>query len=205
MAMKDSFHSRAYHRYFEGYEEREQCNESGGITIRRFYTGMYYKQDISDKHRAGTRILFALAYLLSVTLFLYSATRPVACNAAWYVAIPSVGSLVFLVLTGVYLFFNLTSPRQMQIRSFRDSHERLTAVSGWTAGFLMATAVFSFFSLVSAPNAWESTVLCAVMYLLSSLCMFAVCVTERHTRYLTVESDYPHQTKGSRINYLADY
>lgn len=205
MTKKDSYHSRAYHRYFEGYEEREQCNENGSLVIRRFYTGMYYKQDVSDKRRMLIRVLYGLLYTLGVAMFLYAATRQVACNNTWYVTIPSVGSLVSSVLTAVYLFFNITSPRAMQIRSYRDSHERLVTTSAFSAAFMAGTAASSALSLLQKPTAVGATLLCSALYMISGICMLVIFLKEKIMHYLTLESDYPNQVKGSRIRYESDF
>ena len=129
MEKKKAYHSAAYHRYFEGYEELQKCMPDGRVVIERFYTGMYYRQNIPDSRRRLNRGIFALCLLAAAELFLYTASRPLPCSNLWYVNIPSVWSLVTLILTAMYTVLNLIAPREMEIHSYRDAHERLIAVS----------------------------------------------------------------------------
>lgn len=205
MEKKKILHSRAYHRYFEGYEELQKCGPDGRIVIERCYTGTYYRQAVSARRRWAVRIFFALACLFAAALFLYTASRPIPCSNLWYVNIPSVWSLVTLILTGAYTALNLIAPREMEVRSYRDAHQRLTAVSGACAAGLLLTGIAAALSLLQKSEHLQETLLCAAGYFLCSALIGGIFLTERATPYTERESPYCHQAKGSRIRYESEF
>ena len=58
-------HSRYYHRRFEGFMEQMVTGEDGRRRIRRVYVGDYFSQDMPDRRRVLTRILYAGLWLLA--------------------------------------------------------------------------------------------------------------------------------------------
>ena len=49
-----NYHSRSYHRFFEGYTEKGIVNEKGNYQIVRVYTGDYY-EPVSYTHLRAIR------------------------------------------------------------------------------------------------------------------------------------------------------
>lgn len=205
MEKKKAYHSAAYHRYFEGYEELQKCMPDGRVVIERFYTGMYYRQNIPDSRRRLNRGIFALCLLAAAELFLYTASRPLPCSNLWYVNIPSVWSLVTLILTAMYTVLNLIAPREMEIHSYRDAHERLIAVSRLCAAGLVVTGAAAALSLSVSGGPAAETLRCAAQYAVCGILIFLIFHIEKNTSYTEQGSRYPHQAKGSRIRYESEF
>ena len=82
------WHSKAYHRHFEGYAEVETTNEKGKTVIERVYVGDYYRLDLPKSKRVQLRLFYAGLIALVAALFGFAASRSVGANMTWYLAIP---------------------------------------------------------------------------------------------------------------------
>lgn len=148
--MKGSYHSRAYHRFFEDYEEVVEPGKNGrGKHIRRFYTGFYYVPQMTDKRLVGQKVLYVFLYLLGFALFLTSAAAPVTGNTVWYVAIAI--AIVFLVLLALLrsLIHYTAAKKRMTVGEYKESSVALqkNALGATVCLVAMALvkAVYTFF------------------------------------------------------------
>lgn len=66
--MAREYHSRAYHRHFEGYIEKESRGLNGKPFIERVYAGDYYVSAQSAKENVCYRIITGTVNLLTVFL-----------------------------------------------------------------------------------------------------------------------------------------
>lgn len=149
---KKKRHSSAYHRYFEGYAERECYDEKGKRHIERVYVGNYYRRAVSDGQHKALKAQYAVMYLLSLAVFLFAGTRDTQLNTARYVYIPVILSLVAMLCLLVTIVFNLIAPREMVIRAYRDSSEKLIYTSISTAVLQIVNALATIFGMFYVPG-----------------------------------------------------
>lgn len=97
------WHSRYYHREFEGWEEASVLNKDGkGTTIRRVYRGKYYvpSMDLRDSGRFKAELTGMGAF--SVVLFLIAGCLNAFSNYCWYTVLPyalAIPCLVNMILS----------------------------------------------------------------------------------------------------------
>lgn len=120
MPQSADFHSKTYHRYFEGWSEWYETDGKGKKKIRRVYTGVLHQLDAPDPVRFRLRIAYILFYALALVLFLFAAFQPVGGNSAWYGALMTAVCIPTLVLTLVFLVSYLTAPREMTLYQYRS-------------------------------------------------------------------------------------
>jgi len=112
--------SRAYQKYFEGYEEMALPKKNGkGTRIVRVYRGDYYLEDVPDSAWRGGKVLYALCYVLSFTAFLAAALPARPGNMTWYAVIPQAVAVLayFWLLTVVCS--RIVSDRRMTISKYK--------------------------------------------------------------------------------------
>ena len=144
-----TWHSKAYHRFFEGYSEVSVPRPNGkGTVIQRIYTGNYYRQDLTNGQRILIRILFAVLFLCIAYLFVSSATLPLASNSTWYVVLTQVVSIPFLFWIVIAFFSYLPAGRDLTIDGYRSSSlalKKATLGAAISLGMVaLATLVFMF-------------------------------------------------------------
>jgi hypothetical protein len=146
---RGTWHSKAYHRFFEGYSEITVPEPNGkGYRIQRIYTGNYYRQDLMKGRRILLRVLYVALFLGAVYLFVSNAILPLASNSTWYVVLTQAASIPFLFWTLIALFSYLPAERDMTINTYRSSSsslKRATFGSAISLGVLaLATLAFMF-------------------------------------------------------------
>ena len=119
------WHSRAYHRHFEGYTEIERIDERGHARIERVYAGVRYTPDIPPRRLTGLKLLYVLLWLSACAAAILAGTREIAANHRWFVAL--VQFLLFggLLWEAVGLFNFLTAPRSRTVGDYKSSHDTL--------------------------------------------------------------------------------
>lgn len=120
MPQSASFHSKGYHRYFEGYSEEAYVDEKGKKRIRRVYTGVLHRAQISDARLGWTKRTYFLFLVLAALVFVFAATRRVGSNTCWYAAVFE----ALCVLGFLWLFYELVcyaaAARDMTADDFRS-------------------------------------------------------------------------------------
>ena len=206
MEEKRQYHSRAYHRYFEGYEESRRVNDKGKLKIERVYVGHYFRQNIGDRERILKRVLSFALYLAVLGSFLFAVTLDIRCNKAWYVVSSTVLSFLAMMWLAITLFFNLTAKREMEIRTLRDSSERFITASRLSFIFtaLSAFAVAVHVTLNPGKDLPE-TILCGVIFVLDSVMLFILYKMEKDLKYDVLPQKSGYIEKGYPIKYLAEF
>jgi hypothetical protein len=199
---RGTWHSKSYHRFFEGYSEVSIPRPNGkGTIIQRIYTGNYYRQNITDRQRILIRILFIILYGCITFLFISSAITPSLVNSTWYVVLPEAVCLVFLswILITFYSYFQLT--RDLTIEGYRSSSGALLKASlgasislGLTA---LATLVFIF---VNLPNKPSLEIFIVLKYLAGGLISFSINRIERKVHYVIIPSQNQVPDNVNEIN-----
>jgi hypothetical protein len=185
-----AWHSKAYHRFFEGYSEINVPNPGGkGYRIQRTYTGDYYRQDLTRGQRILLRVLYVALFLGVAYLFVSSAILPFAGNSTWYVTLSQAISLPFLFWIIIAFFSYLPAERDMTIHAHRSSSLALQkATLGSAVGLgvtALATLVFMLLNLSDEPLV---ELLSAVKYLAGGVLALSMNRAERGIRYLVIPS-----------------
>lgn len=199
--MSKQKHSQSYHRYFENYAEKEILLPGGGRTIERVYVGKYYRVDLSDEQLRRQRTQFLFQFLLSLAGYLAGALMA-RISAVSLVALATMPPLVAVLFYGVAIFYRLTTPREMEIRAFRDSSENLQKNS---LAFLICILICFGFTLggsllvpgYSALEAFPSL----FCYLVSAGAAMKVYQAEKNTPYITLLPKHERPSESSPIRY----
>ena len=185
----EPWHSRAYHREFEGYAEREVPGEKGRTKIERIYVGNYYELDATDQRRRllkWTHIVFSLG---AWVFFLMGATARVAANfsrlTAFFQAI-QVLTMVWLLIVGVR---NLLTPPRMRVRQYKDSS---CAVLLWTRIAAVCAGVSCLltliFTLIHTREGLGAGLLCALYHALAAVLVMLSYYIEAQQNYRVIPS-----------------
>ncbi len=180
---KMPFTMRAYHKHFEGYSETIVKKKNGKTKVRYEYTGEYYCPDLSSRQYVLIRLLYGCLYLLAIAFFIYSGSRNVTVNTAWYVALPQAAAVMALFWCLVGLCCYINADRKMTVGVWRGSAVRLKRASAASAGCLgivsLAVLLYELFNR-QPPSEWLLLLCC---YLLSALLMIGIYKTECNISY----------------------
>lgn len=199
---KKQHHSSAYHRYFEGFAERKCYDENGIAHIERVYVGNYYRRNISNRHHKLLKAQYAVLYLLSMAAFLFAGTRGTQLNAVVYVYIPVVLALAAMLYLIFPLFYNLTAPREMMIRSYRDSSEKLIRVSMCAAVLQVISALATIIGMFCIPGqVGPQQFLSVAGFLAGAGLLLWIWQTERCVEYETLPPKNARPERSSVIKY----
>jgi hypothetical protein len=182
------FHSKGYRRYFEGYSEYKETLPNGKVKIRRIYTGVYHKAELSTGKRRFIRSSYCILFALAILLFFYSVTLPVGSNSCLYVTIPE----AFSILGFIWSFYNLvnylTAPCNMTVYEFRTVAALKRSIS-ILALMLAATGILSVIYFLLNSGGPLSLKLSGIATLLLSAvcCLFIYLIEKRivYTRFLS--------------------
>lgn len=203
---KKQYHSRAYHRYFEEFAELRYCDEKGRLRIDRVYVGNYYRRNVSDGRHKLLKIQYAVTYLLALTIFLFAGTRDTQLNGVVYVYVPVTLSLAAMLYFILPLFYNLTAPREMIIRNYRDSSEKLINVSMCAAVLLIVSALATIAGMICVPGqVGLKQFLSIAGFLVSALFLLWLWQTERSLEYETLPPKNTRPARASVVKFRDTY
>lgn len=199
---KKQHHSSAYHRYFEGFAERKCYDENGNTHIERVYVGNYYRRKTSDRHLKALKARYVVLYLLSMAAFLFAGTRDTQLNVVVYVYIPVVLALAAMLYLIFPLFYNLTVPREMMIRSYRDSSEKLIRISICAAVLQAVSALMTIIGMICIPGqVGPQQFLSVAGFLVGAGLLLWIWQTERCAEYETLPPKNARPERSSVIKY----
>jgi archaellum biogenesis protein FlaJ (TadC family) len=190
---RGTWHSKAYHRFFEGYSEITVPNSNGkGYRIQRIYTGNYYRQDLTKGQRIMLRGLYVALFLCIAYLFVSNAVLPLVSNSTWYVVLTQIVSIPFLFWMVIVFISYLPAVGDMTIDGYRNSSPALQkATFGCAASLGIAAVVTLFFVLLNPSVRPMVELACAGKYLAGGLLALSMNRIERKVNYLII----PSQTK----------
>lgn len=183
-----SFFSSSYHRYFEGYSEYEVTDEKGVSRIRRIYTGMYYIPELDRKQWILHRLVQSMLWIAAWALLIFGASRQGAGNSIWYVGICQAVDVAVLVWIGSALFNYLIASAKMTVGEWRSSAQRIIRGSICALVSIVVTAVMTVLDLMLTGEGTVEHLCSTACYLLASLCMVTMWMTERRIVYKRVPS-----------------
>ena len=163
--LSHGYHSRAYHRHFEGYRETEVTDARGRTRIRRDYVGEWYSQDLSRGRRIGLKIALTALWALTVAVFVFTAARATYANASWYVAVSEFGAVAGFLWTLVSLILYLTAPVKMTVGDYRSASKGVLRGSICIAGFSILTTLLTALHAVLGSETWAAELLCCAGFL----------------------------------------
>lgn len=194
------WHSKAYHRHFEGYTEVETVNQKGKLVIQRIYTGDYYRLDLPRSKRILLRITYALLWLLACALFGFAASRPIGANMTWYLAIVQMLVVCSLAAVLFSLLSHCTAARDMTVGDWKSSSVNIKRRTVFAALMLELNAAITLLYLLFAGDRWGAHLLCILLYALSGLALVVMNRLEANAPYLTFPSSQPAPPDGSYID-----
>lgn len=183
------FHSRAYHRNFEGYTEVKTLDARGRSVIRRVYAGKYYEPDLAPFRRVTLRIFYLLFFLGGTALFLFCATRALPCNSARYVFLFQAASIPLLLWCVYVLVFYMPSTGKLTIGEYKTQHTSLIRSTQLTAACMWASAAAALVCFFAAADGRVfGVLLCAGGFALSGGLIFLITLFERNLQYTVTSS-----------------
>jgi archaellum biogenesis protein FlaJ (TadC family) len=199
---KNTPHSKAYHRFFEGYSEVTVPKAEGkGTRIERIYTGDYYRQDLTNLQRILIRLLYVTLFLCAAYLYISSAIVPLAINSTWYLVLPQAVSLPFLFWIIIAFFYYLPAKRDMVIADYRRSSLSLQKATRGAAIALGITALATLIYIGLNPSEGSLRVLLfTIKYSVAGLITLAMSMIERKVKYLIIPSQHRPPENSYEIN-----
>lgn len=114
-------HSKAYHRYFEGYSEHRELRRDGGTRIVRIYTGAYHVQRLTKAQAVFLRLVYVALFLLSCAAFILAALRRLSGPLSWIVPMPQALAAIGYIWTMPALAGYLLAGRRMTVDDYRET------------------------------------------------------------------------------------
>lgn len=190
------FHSRAYHRNFEGYTEVKTLDARGRSVIQRVYTGRYYEPDLAPFRRVTLRIFYLLFFLSGIALFLFCATRALPCNSVLYVALFQAIAIPLLIWCVYVLIFYIPSTGKLTIGEYK-MRKSLIRATQLTAACMWACAAATLFCFFAAPI--SGVLLCAGGFAVSGGLIFLISLFERNLEYTVTNGSAVSPEDGVEI------
>ena len=156
------WHSSAYHRYFEGYTEREVVNEKGKVKIQRVYIGDWYVRDLDKKQRILLPVMLFLMLAAASALFVICAVQTIPANMTWYTAVCQFAAGMCLAWNLVAWIEYIASPRKMTIGDYNSSTVRFRRSSIASVGALFLCALVLVICAFIYPEYIGAHLLCAL-------------------------------------------
>lgn len=194
------WHSKAYHRHFEGYAEVETTNEKGKTVIERVYVGDYYRLDLPKNKRVGLRCLYAALIALEAGLFGFAASRPVGANMTWYLAIAQMVAVCLLGLLCVNLLSHNTAPRNMTVGDWKSSSKKLQRNAKYTALTMELLALLTLLHLILNGENWGTHLMCIGLYAAAGLASVVLNRLEANAPYKVWRSTEEAPPDGAYID-----
>lgn len=194
------WHSKAYHRHFEGYAEVETTNEKGKTVIERVYVGDYYRLDLPKKKRILLRAGYGALIILAALLFWFAASRPVGANMTWYLAIAQMVGVCLIGLLCVNLLSHCIAPRDMTIGDWKSSSEKLQRNAKYTALIMELLAFLTLLHVLLNGENWPVHLLCTALYAVAGLTAVVMNRLEANAPYITYHSTEEAPEDGAYID-----
>lgn len=188
------WHSRSYHKYFEGYSEHYQLDEKGRRKICRVYTGPLYRPQLSQKRRRALLLIRFVLFAAGAALFLIGAFQPAVCNLTFYSAIFQALSVLPVFWSFLGIWAHLSAPGDLKIGEYKRSAVRLRKASAVSAAFLLAGAAAAMLAGFLASSRFDArSGLCAALFFLSAAAFFALNRLEVSVKYDVTEPQADEQ------------
>ena len=181
--------SRAYKRFFEGYEEVTIPNRNGrGFRIKRIYRGGYYRQDITTCRWVLLKMIYAFLFILSFCFFANPALRSIPVNSVWYVTISQAVVVALYFWSVTVLCSYIVSGRNMTISKYKRACVPIRyAFKSTFIALLVTTVLTVLFVVVNPAKDTGRDTINMIQYLISALLIFIIYEVERRINYTVLE------------------
>ena len=130
-------YNRSYHRFFEGYVEKDVLDPTTGrMHIERVYAGDYYRHKLEDKEWKQLKVKYAVMYGIALVCFFVAGLSK--NTNVWYTTIPVVLVLFGLLWLGFYVVSYICAARKLVIRQYRDREILQATAMGSAIAFGLA-------------------------------------------------------------------
>jgi hypothetical protein len=195
------FHSWSYHRFFEGYKEVKVLDANGRPSIKRIYTGTWFKQNLSTSKYVLLRTWYVLLFAGIIFMLIQAASLQKESGQVQYLVIPEIATtggifLLFYVLFVNYLFV----PKRMTLHDYRSSAvlikqaAMLLSICFGLDAFMQIVYVISHRLAAHTSEVWA-----AYRFMIAGIGSFMILWTERRVSYLEIENEVSEQVGGIEI------
>lgn len=193
-------HSGHYHKYFEGYAEKDVLDGNDGKHhIERVYVMPWHHLAVSDKKRAAIRVLYVLLFILGAGLNIASGLHQGVSGTAFYVAFATFLSFIAMFFLAVTMFSYITGPRKMTAWEFKSGPERVKKLAKLCTCLIVAESTMTFlFAVLNRKCDLSPIILNGFLTALSAVPFGTIFFIERRLPYELVENDNTER-KGSLI------
>lgn len=174
-----TYHSRAYHRFFEGYSEKQTIDEKGNPKIIHVYTADYYEPSMTRDQWIKDKIIAVVLMVLAAVLFAIGGTINIPANAQAGVAVFEAAEIIFLFWLARSILYCFTARCPYTIRIYKIVSEKLirnarrAAVCCWLTGAAMI--VYTGLFMINGIGAdVTGTLLSIVVEIMSGLMLYII-------------------------------
>ncbi len=184
-----TWHSRGFHRYFEGYKENKVVDEKNHEHVERFYAGNYYVSKLGTPTFVFARILYGLLIAASFAAYYTSCfSHLIEANYVYAVSIAQgIDVVLYLWLAYIYCCY-LLGGRKMTSGEYKAGPVRIQQVCGALGIALLATGLAKFLVAAFDSSVHMLEIEDVGLMLLSAGCLFLICLLEKKTEYCLVSS-----------------
>lgn len=196
------FHSRAYHKHFEGYVETKRTTPSGRMRIERVYIGPRYRQAVSGAVCAAVRIGYLALFAVMAALLVSVGLMCTEADTVWYTALPELATILALTAMGYTLLVNyLFVPRSMTVGDYKSASVSLRREAVICAACFGADCLGTLLYLLLHPGTGETgpAALAAVRFIAGVLPALAMYFAEKHMPYEVTEGKEAPEGDGVEI------
>ena len=181
------WHSRYYHRYFEGYTETRELDANGKERIRRVYAADWYTQNLTKGKRVGVRILYIALFVMMVAAVVGAGILQGGTGTRFYIVIPELITLCLLSWLGYVLLVNyLFMPKKLTVHEYKASSLSLRIVTLAVAIAFASDALMAALDLALVGGARGEGVI--ALFLVGAVCAWAMRLVESRIHYDQVEN-----------------
>lgn len=192
------WHSRYYHRYFEGYTEIKEADANGKTRIRRVYTADWYAQDLPKGRRIAVRILYVALFLMMTCAMVGAGILQGGTGTRFYIVIPELITLCLLSWLGYVLLVNyLFMPKKLTVHDYKASSLSLRIVTLAAAVAFAADALMAALDLALVGGARGGWVI--ALFLAGAACAWAMRTVESRIRYNEIGNPAAKKEDGVAI------
>ena len=173
-----------FNRYFEGYEKRIVMDSNGKEKMKMVYVLDYYRPRLTEKSFLGRKILNVALFLISAAAQIFAGLQNgIPMNHAKYMGFAQCLGILALILIAIYMCSHLSAPHTMEVRSYRNSHEKFSLMAMIGTFILLAVFLTAVVTMILFGSFGFSSFIWAFMYLLAALCLAAIWLLEKKTEY----------------------
>lgn len=184
-------HSGHYHRYFEGYAEKDVLDGTDGKHhIERVYVMPWHYLAVSDKKRIMIRVLYVLLFILGAGLNITAGLNQGVSGSAFYVAFATFLSFIAMFFLAIAMFSYITGPKRMTAWEFKSGPARVRSRSKLCV-YLIAIegAMLVLFAVFNSNCDRLAMVLNVVLTALSAFPFMTILFIEKKLPYDLLEND----------------